>query len=72
MRRLIAILALATASALAQPIVVDHVTYVDPRTGQLQPNQTLILENGALRREGAIPAIARRVDGYGKFAIPGL
>ena len=72
MLRLIAILALATASALAQPIVVDHVTYVDPRTGQLQPNQTLILENGALRREGAIPAIARRVDGYGKFAIPGL
>ena len=72
MRPLIAVLALATASAFAQPIVVDQVTYVDPRSGQLQPNQTLILENGSLRRGGAIPAIARRVDGHGKFAIPGL
>lgn len=72
MRRLIAVLAFASASTAAQPIVVDHVTYVDSRNRLLQPNQTLILENGALRHGGAIPAIARRIDGRGKFAIPGL
>lgn len=72
MRPLKAVLAFVAASATAQPIVVDHVTYVDPRSGQLQSNQTLILENGALRRGAAIPVIARRVDGRGKFAIPGL
>jgi imidazolonepropionase-like amidohydrolase len=70
------------ASAPANPapdaIAIVGVTVIDPSA--LQPttaDQTILISDGVIRAVGPrtsidIPAAARRVDGRGKFAIPGL
>lgn len=81
---LLGILATAYGCATArnQPgageVVITGVTVVDPSSSlPSAPDQTILVSSGRIRAIGpsssvAIPAGARRVDGRGKFAIPGL
>ena len=62
----------------ADAIAIVGVTIVDPTSSQPSAtNQTILVADGVIRAVGAVSAIAipagtRRVDGRGKFAIPGL
>ena len=72
----------ACASAANTPatsaIAIVGVTVIDPSSSQpAAPDQTILIADGVIRSVGpssvvVIPADARRVDGRGKFAIPGL
>ena len=54
---------LSFVSALGQEvIVIEHVSLVDPKTGTVRANQTISINGNS----------ARRIDGRGKFVIPGL
>jgi imidazolonepropionase-like amidohydrolase len=64
------------ARALQSPIAITGVTVVDPVGGK-STNQTVIITGGTVTAVGLtgrtpIPAGAVRVDGKGKFLIPGL
>ena len=65
-----------TAAAPAGPLVVTNVTVVDVRTGQLRPAVTVAIRGGriaSITATGAGPEPAgQRIDGSGKFLIPGL
>ena len=65
-----------TAAAPAGPLVVTNVTVVDVRTGQLRPAVTVAIRGGriaSITATGAGPDPAgQRIDGSGKFLIPGL
>jgi imidazolonepropionase-like amidohydrolase len=79
----VAALAVLTACASvsttpANPaIAIVGVTVIDPSSPQPAPDQTIVIADGVIRAVGPssaieIPLGARRVDGRGKFAIPGL
>ena len=75
MRGFVALLVLGAASALPQPIAITHAFVVDPRSGEIQNNQTVLVQTGAVRVVAAallLPAGARRLDARGKYLIPGL
>jgi len=65
-------------SAASNAVAIVGVTVIDPSSEQpATPDQTILISDGVIREVGpsssiAIPAGARRVDGRGKFAIPGL
>ncbi|GAC1687251.1 MAG: hypothetical protein NVS9B3_05770 [Gemmatimonadaceae bacterium] len=77
-----ALLAATAASvAVAQPnrdrVALTHVTIIDVETGARRRDQTVILADGRIAAVGASaslesPAGTRRVNGRGKFLIPGL
>ncbi len=79
---LVAALLTACASVNSTPstesIAIVGVTVIDPSSAQpAVPDQTILIADGVVRAVGPsatieIPAGARRVDGRGKFAIPGL
>jgi imidazolonepropionase-like amidohydrolase len=53
------------------------VTVVSVRDGALRPNQTVVVENGRFAAVGdaakvAVPAGAERIDGRGRYLLPGL
>ena len=59
-------------------IAIVGVTVIDPSSSEpATPDQTILIDDGVIRAVGPpssidIPAGTRRVDGRGKFAIPGL
>ena len=71
-------LSLGAAVAIAQapePIAIAGVTVIDTINGRAIPNSTVIIRDGlitSVTAGGASPGGARRVDGRGKFLIPGL
>jgi imidazolonepropionase-like amidohydrolase len=80
---LVAVLLLlsACASVSSTPsgdaIAIVGVTVIDPSSSEpAKPNQTILISDGVIRAilpsSSPIPSSARRVDGRGKFAIPGL
>jgi imidazolonepropionase-like amidohydrolase len=63
--------------ARAEPIAITNVAVVDVASGRTRPAHTIIIVDGKIRRSGdsslvAVPAKARRIDGRGRFLIPGL
>ena len=76
---LLVLTALATpCAAIAQrPIVIEHVSVVDATDSLPRPDQTVVVRGNRIvavttSRLARIPAGARRVDGRGRFLIPGL
>ena len=72
---------LATSQASAQPkapaVVVEHVSVIDVRAGNVHSDQTVVVERGRIASvapagSAKIPAGATIVDGRQKFLIPGL
>ena len=70
---------LATAAggeaAPSGPLLIEDVTIVDVERGRIRPGASILVRDGRIARVGApirAPRGARRVDGRGKFAIPGL
>src|SRR5262249_22578142 len=57
-------------------IQFTNVTIVDVKEGKLLPGMTVVIENGRISQVGAKAAAAQtpehRIDGTGKFLIPGL
>jgi imidazolonepropionase-like amidohydrolase len=83
MRQTVALFAAAivSTSLSAQSIAITGVTLVDPSVAASRQaslvNQTVVVRNGLIESVGpsatvAIPKGARRVDGRGKFLMPGL
>jgi imidazolonepropionase-like amidohydrolase len=73
----LAIVLLLTDSALAQDVlVIENVALIDGTTRAPAAGVTIVIEGDRIRSvsSGAItlPAGARRIDGTGKWAIPGL
>lgn len=60
-----------------QPIAITDVTIVDVEQGRLLGPRTVLIEDGnivaiPMPRDAIIPASAQRVDGRGRFLMPGL
>src|SRR5690349_11950832 len=73
--RLVAALVLALIPAAAQSVAITNVTVVDVTNGNLQNGVTVLTEGDRISQIGPripIPRGATRVDGRGKFLIPGL
>ena len=65
------------APASGGPIVIRGGTVIDVRTGSLQPDSVVVIENGRISRVGPAgqiqaPAGASVIDATGKFVMPGL
>lgn len=72
-------LALADGLSAAEPaIAIEHCSLFDPQSGTLLPDRTIITRGARIVSvtEGdatdSVPADAQRIDGRGKFALPGL
>lgn len=70
-------ISLAAPAHPRQSIAVTDVTIVDVEQGRLLGPRTVLIDDGhivAIRmpRDAAIPASAKRVDGHGRFLMPGL
>jgi imidazolonepropionase-like amidohydrolase len=79
MKVLIAFFVLLAAAVpmFGQPAAIENVTVINVETGALMPNQTVRIEGNTIAAVGpaasvSVPASARRIDGRGKFLIPGL
>ncbi len=73
----VGLLALASAAgAQDRPLVIEGVTLIDGTGRPAQSGVTIVIEDGRFRsvttQKVVSPAGAQRVDGTGKFAIPGL
>ena len=68
------LLALAAALPAAGAVAITHVTVIDVVTGRLRQDVTVVTEGDRIAGIGsvAIPRGATRIDGRGKFLIPGL
>jgi hypothetical protein len=59
-------------------IVIEHCSVFDPESGKMTPDQTIVIRDAKIERVaaantiGELPADAKRIDGNGKFALPGL
>lgn len=67
----------AAGAAPADTLAIEHINLVDATGAPLQPDMTVIVQNGRiadLGRSGAVhaPPDAKPVDGSGKYLIPGL
>lgn len=66
------------AAAAETVIVIEHCSVFDSIAEQMRADQTIIIQGdqitavGDARTVADIPANAKRIDGRGKFAIPGL
>ena len=70
------VLALATAQMTGQSFVVTNVTVIDPGSARVSEHSNVVV-NGrtitAIQPSGdPLPKLARRINGSGKFLIPGL
>ena len=59
------------------PLVIEHVSWVDLDRGVTHDDQVVVIENGRIQSLGpqtslSIPRGSTRIDGEGKFLIPGL
>lgn len=59
-------------------VVIEHCSVFDSISGQMQPDQTIVIRGTTITNVAQtgttieVPSDARRIDGRGKFAIPGL
>ena len=66
------------ASAAESSIVIERCSVFDPASGQMLPEQTIVIRGiriASVTGSGGTPEVppdALRIDGRGKFAIPGL
>ena len=63
------------AAPARTPVAITDVTVVDVVAGKLNPHQTVLVSAGrisAVAPDAAVPDGARRLDGSGRFLIPGL
>lgn len=75
-----AALAAAHATAGSQPappLAIEHITVVSMRSASVDADQTVVVRDGRIVAVGpsagtSIPSNARRVDGRGRWLIPGL
>ena len=72
-------LAVVSAACAAEPtVVVEHCSLFDPESGKMLPERTIVIRGTQIVRVsgaegvGDVPADATRIDGRGKFALPGL
>ena len=73
----LALAAPAESRATTRPLAITGVTVVDVRDGTRRPGQTLVIEANRIAFVGdagaaTVPPEATRVDGAGRFVIPGL
>jgi hypothetical protein len=80
-RLVVAVLSLAgsTALAAAEPsVVIERCSLFDPESGKMLPERTIVIRGTQIERVAEadevrdVPAEATRIDGRGKFALPGL
>ena len=82
-RRLSRLCAVALAAATsfiapalaANPLAITHVTIIDCTGAPPRPNMTVVVDRGRIVDVAAhprIPTAAQRIDGRGKWLIPGL
>jgi imidazolonepropionase-like amidohydrolase len=74
-RHFLAALVLALSQAAAQSIAITDVAVIDVATGDLRNGVTVLTQGDRIAQIGpkiAIPRGATRVNGKGKFLIPGL
>lgn len=69
--------ALLLAVVVVQTTAIERVNVIDVSAGRVLPEQTVVIESGRISAVGAaatarVPSAAQRVDGRGKFLIPGL
>nr|WP_083434516.1 amidohydrolase family protein [Sphingomonas sp. Y57] len=70
----IAASALTPLPAVAQSLVIDHVTVVDTRSGKLARDRAVVIDGRRIvriARGGSVRNAARTVDATGKFVVPG-
>lgn len=66
------------AQAASHTIAIEHVTLIDPADGTRRNDMTVVIDNTRISRVASSRAlrlpkgVRRRVDGHGKFLIPGL
>ena len=72
-------LAVASAVSAAEPtVVIERCNLFDPESGKMLPERTIVIRGTQIVRVsgadevGEVPADATRIDGRGKFALPGL
>jgi imidazolonepropionase-like amidohydrolase len=61
--------------AAAPPLAITHVTVIDCTDAPPHADMTVVIDSGrivSIARDASIPAGSRRVDGRGKYLIPGL
>jgi Tol biopolymer transport system component/imidazolonepropionase-like amidohydrolase len=63
--------------AVAPPLLMSHVRVLDVKAGKFSEGESMLIEKGRIRWMGPesghkIPANALRLDGGGRFAVPGL
>ncbi|HEY0412699.1 MAG TPA: amidohydrolase family protein [Allosphingosinicella sp.] len=64
-------------AAAAPALLIEHVTLIDGRGGPPRPDAAVLVEGERIAAVGRdvlpnVPADARRIDGRGKFLLPGL
>lgn len=68
---------MTTAAAAAQSIAITHVNVIDVASGTLLSDRTVVFTSGRIvsvapAKGAVIPSGSRRINGRGKFLIPGL
>lgn len=64
--------------AAERVVVIDHCSVFDSEAGKMLPDRTIVIEGEKIKavvaagQESDIPADAVRIDGRGRFAVPGL
>ncbi|MBI4903651.1 MAG: amidohydrolase family protein [Acidobacteria bacterium] len=76
-RRTLAAFLFAVSWAHARPTAIEHVTVIDVISGATLAGRTVLIDHGVITAIGhsgqvSVPADSVRVDGAGKFLIPGL
>ena len=75
---LTAVLVIASASASETSLVIEGCSVFETTDGRMLPNRTIVIRGDTIAavtgpdERADIPADAVRIDGRGKFAIPGL
>ena len=66
----------AAAPALAETLVIEHVTVVDGTGRAPKPDMTVVIDDGRFTRVTPSAAVTgvqgRRIDGRGRFLMPGI
>ncbi len=68
----------SAVSAVEPTVVVERCSLFDPESGKMLPERTIVIRGtqivrvSGINEVGDIPADATRIDGRGKFALPGL
>jgi len=75
-RYIVLAVALLCGAASAEPIIIDHVTLIDGTGRPAKPDSSVVVDGGKFTLVG--PSVlakdlpGKRIDGKGKYLIPGL